>query len=168
LRIIVAIELKSFFEQMQLAETKAGESESAFAEFLQAELNYRMRQEVTKSLEHADALLVPKASRSQIYARPYMQYTTSEQVNNAQAVICVPVLETSSVVKDLQAATVNTRNSVLQSAVSAHNAKSDNDRLFARSAFEKGKGLPGISAGVDPWVSHRLKFVDGDYLHISR
>lgn len=165
LKSVVSTELRSFGEQSQLAEAKAGDSEAAYLEFLQVQLRYRMRQEVQQSLEQGEAVLVRAGSQKSVFSRAYIRYSTSQKLRDAAAEICVPVLEKSAIPelrKNLQART----ESLLQSVVATHNVKHESDRHAARVCFESGQGLPGLPVSIAEQVSYRMRFLDGDFLQI--
>lgn len=165
LKSVVSTELRSFGEQSQLAEARAGDSEAAYLEFLQVQLRYRMRQEVQESLEQGEAVLVRAGSQESVFSREYIRYSTSQKLRNAAAEICVPVLQKSAIPelrKNLKART----ESLLQSVVATHNVKHESDRHAARVRFESGQGLPGLPASIAEQVSYRMRFLDGDFLQI--
>ncbi len=163
LKSVLATELQSFGEELRIAEARAGDSEGAYVEFLQAKLRYCMRQEGRESLERRDAVLILAASEALVFARPYIKYTTSETIDNKPALICVPVL-LDSVVPELTKSLGAARETLVQALVATHNVKGDGERRAVRVAFEAGKGLPGLPSAVEPWVAHRLRFLAGDFM----
>lgn len=168
LRGVLQTEIRSFEEALRVAEAKAGESEGAYVEFLQAELRLRMRQEAEESLDRREVVLIPATSKKAAFSRPYMSYTTSQKLGNKAALICVPVREARSQVPDLRKAVQETREAMFQSFVASHNVKMDAERLAVRTAFEAGKGLPGIPTSLEPWISYRVKFTTGDFIELMR
>lgn len=168
LKGVLSTEIHSFGEELRLAEAKAGESEATYVEFLQAELRLRMRQEARQSLDRRNVVLIPAASKKAAFARPYISYTTSETLGGKTALICVPILELESLIPELKKTVDDTTGALVQSFVTTHNVKRDAERRAVRTAFDAGRGLPGIPPSLEPWIAYRLRFVEGDFIEVSR
>lgn len=165
---LVTTELKNFEKKLAEAESRAGDSQAAYLDFLEIQLRIEMRRDAVASIQAGHLRNVPDsfANAADLYdGKPYLMFSTGDTGGALSGMVAVPMIRVAQI-KNLRRAIAQVREAVMREFTAMFNDLSDSRRRSLRTKIESYSQDPLVPRAV---MQNRdqLKWSEiGDYVSV--